>query len=198
MNRSMTSRAGIFLALTALAGCYAQVEDTDVSFVQSRVCGPTTNCPGGNAPLTLISNFIPTFTIDLGDSGVLTSSQSSQGPITFTGSMLLNQAIVTMTTANADFSGIRTVDLRAAIGTDNCAQLSATCKSIASYDFARDGAATQKLILKGSGANLLDFASGPKNSIKLTAKATGNAPAAATWNADAELNLAIKARGTFP
>jgi hypothetical protein len=198
MNRSMISRASIFLALTALAGCYAQVEDTDVSYTQTQVCG-TTNCPGGNAPLTLISNFIPTFTIALGDSGVLTSSQSSQGPITFTGSVILNQAIVTMTTpANGDFSGIRTVDLRAAIGTDNCAQLSATCKSIASYDFARDGAATQKLVLKGAGANLLDFASGTNHQIKLSAKATGNAPAAPTWNADAELDMAIKARGTFP
>jgi hypothetical protein len=198
MNHSMTSRASIFLALTALAGCYAQVEDTDVSFSQTRVCG-TTNCPGGNAPLTLTSNFIPAFTIELGNSGVLTSSQSSQGPITFNGSMLLNQAIVTMTTPpNGDFSGVRTVDLRAAIGTDNCAQLSATCKSIASYDFTRDGAATQKLVLKGSGANLLDFASGPKNQIKLSAKATGNAPAAPTWNADAELNMSIKARGSFP
>ncbi|HXN42038.1 MAG TPA: hypothetical protein VN918_09635 [Myxococcaceae bacterium] len=197
MNRSMISRASI-LALTALAGCYAQVEDTNVSYSQTRVCGAATNCPGGNAPLTLISNFIPSFTISLGDSGVLTSSQSSQGPITFNGSVILNEAIVTMTTANADFSGIRTVDLRAAIGTDNCAQLSATCKSVASYDFARDGAANQKLILKGSGANLLDFASGTNHDVKLSAKATGNAPATATWNADAELSLSIKARGTFP
>jgi hypothetical protein len=198
MNHSMTSRACIFLALTALSGCYAQVEDTDVSFVQTRVCG-NTNCPGGNAPLTLTSNFIPAFTLELGDSGVLTSSQSKQGPITFNGSILLIQAIVTMTTPpNADFSGVRTVDLRAAIGTDNCAQLSPTCKSIASYDFARDGAATQKLVLKGVGANLLDFASGPNHQIKLSAKATGNAPAAPAWNADAELNMSIKARGTFP
>jgi len=197
MNRSTTGRAIISLALTALAGCYAQVEDPDVSYSQTRVCG-SSNCPGGNAPLTLVSNFIPSFTIALGDSGVLTSSQSSQGPITFNGSVILSQATVTMTTANADFSGIRTVDLRAAIGTDNCAQLSATCKSIASYDFARDGAATQKLILKGVGANLLDFATGPNHEIKLSARATGNAPAAATWNADAELHLAIKARGTFP
>jgi len=197
MNRSTTGRAIISLALTALAGCYAQVEDPDVSYSQTRVRG-SSNCPGGNAPLTLVSNFIPSFTIALGDSGVLTSSQSSQGPITFNGSVILSQATVTMTTANADFSGIRTVDLRAAIGTDNCAQLSATCKSIASYDFARDGAATQKLILKGVGANLLDFATGPNHEIKLSARATGNAPAAATWNADAELHLAIKARGTFP
>ena len=192
------SKSGIYLVWAALTGCYAQVEDNDVSYTQTSVCGTPPTCPANNAPLTFSSNFIGPLTLDLGNSGLLTNSQSKQGPITFQGSLLLNQAVVTMTVPdNGDFSGLRMVDARAAIGTDNCVQVSMNCVSLASYDFARDGAAQKRLVLKGSGANLLDIA-GPSKKLTVYVRATGNAPAAPAWNGDLELNLAISSRGSFP
>jgi hypothetical protein len=191
-------RALILLCLTALSGCYAEIEDSDVSFTETNVCG-TGNCTGNGAMLTLSSVFIPPVNVNLGDAGVFTSSHSKQGPITFDGSLVINKATVTLTTPQTgDFSGIRSVDLRASLNGNNCAQISDNCKSIATYDFTRDGPVTRTLVIKGTGANLLDFASGNSKTITVLAKATGNAPAPLTWNADIDMNTAIKARGSFP
>ena len=189
--------SGILLALTTLAGCYAQIEDTDVSYVQSNVCGTPSTCLANNASLTLDSDFVPPITVNLGDSGLLTSSQSQQGPINFNGNLTLNQAVLTMTTAG-NFNGVRSIDLRAALGDDDtCAALSANCKSIATYDSARDGTANQMLVVKGAGVKLLDLASG-RHQLTIVARATGNAPSVPTWNGDLELNMSIKTRGSFP
>ncbi len=187
------------LALPLLAGCYAQVEDSSIILTQTQICNTAPGCAGNSTPLTLTSNFIPKILFDLGDSGLLTSSESKQGPLTFDTSFVLNKATVTMTTAS-NFSGVRTVDLRAALstgtGTDPCAVISPTCKSIASYDSTRDGPATQTLVMKGSGVNLLDFQNA-MHQVTIVARATGNAPAAPTWNADLEVDVAIKSRGSF-
>ncbi len=189
--------AGILLALTVLAGCYAQIEDTDVAYVQSDVCGTPSTCLGNNTALTLASDFVPKITVNLGDSGLLTSSQSKQGPLTFNGSLILNQAILTMTTPTAgNFNGIRSIDLRAALGNDTCAALSANCKSIATYDSTRDGTANQMLVVKGSGVNLLDLTDA--HQLTIFARGTGNAPSVPSWNGNLDLNMSIKARGSFP
>ncbi len=192
------SNAAVHVLWAALAGCYAQVEDEDVSYAQASVCGTPSSCAANNAPLTFDSNFIPMITVDVGDSGLLTNSQSKQGPVTFTGSLLLNQTVVTMTTpADGNFNGLSTVDLRAALNNDPCTQVSPNCRSLATFDSARDGVAQKRLVLKGSGANLLEIA-GPSKKLSVYVRATGNAPAAASWNGDLELSLTIKARGSFP
>ncbi len=198
MSLPTMSRSAFYLLLAGLAGCYAQVEDTDVAYLQSGVCDPAPGCPGNNMPLNVASNFTPPVAVDLGNAGLLTSSESKQGPITFNGGLFLNQAVVAMTTPdNGNFNGLRTVDVRAAVGNDNCAQLSATCKSVASYDSSRDGVAQKRLVLRGTGLNLSDLA-GPSRRMTVYVRATGNAPAVPTWNADLELDLAMKARGSFP
>ena len=183
------------LALLLLAGCYAQVEDSSITLNQTQICNTPPGCAGNNTPLTLTSNFIPKITVDLGDNGLLTSSESKQGGVTFETSFVLNKATVTMTTAS-NFSGVKTVDLRAALGADTCTAISANCKSIASYDSTRDGPATQTLVMIGSGVNLLDFQNA-MHQVTIWARGTGNAPAAPTWNADLEVDVAIKSRGTF-
>ncbi len=199
MSLPTMSRSTIYLLLVALGGCYAQLEDTDVAYVRSSICGPAPGCVGNNIPINPASNFTPPIEFDLGNAGLLTNSVSKQGPITFHGGVLLNQAVVAMTTPDSgNFNGLRTVEVRAAAsGNTNCAQISSTCKSLAIYDSSRDGVAQKSLVLKGNAVNLSDLA-GPSNRLSVYVRATGNAPAVATWNADLELDLAIKARGDFP
>jgi len=196
---AIVPRAWILLASTALAGCYAEIEDGSVSYRQTNVCGTPSVCTGNGMPLSLSSVFIPPVNVNLGDSGVLTSSESKQGPITFNGSLILNKVTITVTTPQTgDFSGITSVDLRAALNGNNCAQIGDNCKSVASYDSTRDGPATRTLVINGVGANLLDFASGNNKTVRIIPKATGNAPAPVSWNGDIDMNTAIKARGSFP
>jgi hypothetical protein len=191
-------KLGIGAGLIVLSGCYVQFEDTDVSYRKESVCGTPSSCPSHSQALTFASHFMPMVPVELGNSGLLTNSESKQGPVTFNGSMLVNQLVLTMTTpADGSFSGLRAVELRAAIGKDTCAQLSATCPSLASYDSARDGVADKKLVLKGSGANLLDIA-GPEKRLALLMRAVGNAPASPSWNGDLELSVLVKSRGGFP
>jgi hypothetical protein len=198
-KNGIVHRAWILLASTALAGCYAEIEDSNVSFTETNVCGTPSACTGNGTTLTLGSVFIPAVNVKLGDAGMFTSSQSKQGPITFDGSLILNKVTVTVTTPQTgDFSGITSVDLRAALNNDNCSQISPNCKSVASYDSTRDGPATRTLVIKGVGANLLDFASGTNKTITIIPKATGNAPVPVSWNGDIDMNTAIKARGSFP
>ncbi len=193
-----TMKACLHVFWVALAGCYAQVEDTDVAYLQSNVCGTPPTCPGNNTALNFGTVLVPPFATDLGNAGLLTSSESKQGPLTFRGGMLLNQTVVTMTTpADGNFNGLRTVDLRAAVGNDNCAQLSATCRSVGSFDSGRDGVAQQRLVLRGTNVNLLEIA-GPSKRLTIYVRATGNAPTPPTWNADLELDLAISTRASFP
>jgi hypothetical protein len=187
---------GTIAAAAVLSGCYAQVEDNDVSYSLSNVCGTGSGCSGNGAPLTLTSNFVPAVSINLGDSGLLTRGVSREGPLTFNGSLVLYQATLAMTTSG-NFSGVSTVELRAAIANDSCAALSPTCKAIATYDAARDGPATDKLILKGSDVNLLDVTGGT-SVLNMLGRGTGNAPAVARWNASLELGMRIKSRATFP
>ena len=200
-KNAIVPQAWILLASTAFVGCYAEIEDSSVSYRQTDVCGTPSACTGNGAPLTLDSVFIPAVNVNLGDSGVLTSSESKQGPITFNGSLILNKVTITITVTTpqtADFSGITSVDLRAALNGNNCAQIGDNCKSVASYDSTRDGPATRTLVINGVGANLLDFASGNNKTVRIIPKATGNAPAPVSWNGDIDMNTAIKARGSFP
>jgi len=198
MSLPTMSRTAIYLLLVALGGCYAQLEDTDVAYVQSSICGPAQGCVGNNILINPGSNFTPPIPFDLGSAGLLTNSVSKQGPITFHGGVLLNQAVVVMTTPDSgNFNGLRTVEVLAAVGNDNCAQVSPKCNSLAIYDSTRDGVAQRRLVLKGNGVNLSDLA-GPSGRLSVYVRAAGNAPAVPTWNADLELDLAIKARGGFP
>ena len=199
-KNAIVQKAWILLASTALAGCYAEIEDSSVSYSQTNVCGTPSACTGNGVTLSLGSVFIPAVNVNLGDSGVLTSSESKQGPITFNGSLILNKVTITVKTPETgDFSGIRSVDLRAALNNDNCSQISPNCKSVASYDSTRDGPATRTLVINGVGANLLDFASGNNKTVTIITKATGNAPASpVSWNGKIDMNTAIKARGSFP
>jgi hypothetical protein len=195
MKNPISVACGIFLALTVLTGCYAQVEDTSIVLARSQICGTPPTCVGSNTPISLTSDFIPRMQIDLGHSGLLTSAQSKQGPLTFETSFILNKATISMTSAS-DFSGVKTLDFRAVLGNDNCAIISATCQSIATYDSARDGPAGSTLVVKGSDVNLLDFQNA-NNQVTVVGRGTGNAPAAPTWQADVEMDIAIKGRGSF-
>ena len=69
-------RTLIYFPVAALAACYAQVEDSDVAYLQSNVCGA--GCVGNNTPLTLASNFAPPVSVALGNAGLLTSAESKQ------------------------------------------------------------------------------------------------------------------------
>jgi hypothetical protein len=192
------------LASTLLAGCYAQVQDSSVSLTQTEICGGSSQCIGGGINLGVLSTLIPPVPINLGDSGILTESQSKQGPVTFNGNLTLNQIVLTMdptsVAAGANFSKIQTVQAYAALNGDTCSNPSgnSNCRSIASFDSPTGPPAPgTTLVLTGDpSVNLLDVTNGG-HQLSVVVNAKGNAPAG-TWNASLELDMGISARASFP
>ncbi len=194
--KNVTMRAVcVLLASVALAGCYAQLDDSNVSFTRNDLC-PAPSCPASGLPLNL-ANLVPPFTIDLGDSGVLTSSQSKQGPLTFNGSLALNRAVLAMQNSpGADFNGVTHLELRAVLNNDPACTVASDCKIIASYDAVPGSLPGQTLVLEGSGINLLDIADG-SHQLTLALRASGTAPTA-NFHVSLELDMSMMARASFP
>jgi hypothetical protein len=200
MKKTVTALA-IVLASTAAIGCYVQVEESSASLSQTAICGATSTCIGGGVPLTLVDQFIPPISVPLGNT-LLTRSQSKQGPVTFDGTLTLQQAVFSMdqasVAAHADFSKIQTIDVWAALKNDTCAAPAnnPNCVTIASYNGSP--AAGTSLVLSGDpNVNLLNVMSSG-NQIWVVVRGTGTAPAPPTWNADLDLVIGISARASYP
>jgi len=197
MKNVFSRRLCVIALSTALTGCYAQVEDSSVSFVHSNVgnCSPEdTPCIPGLPPVAALSDLVPHFTVDIGDLGPLTNSQSKQGPVTFNTSLILNQALISMVNSgSASFDGINELQLLAApAGTSTCSP--GTCVLVAQY--TRDAVGVTQLALAGHGANLLDIM-GQTHQLEVFLKFTGTPPTV-NWNASLDLDLAIKTRANLP
>jgi len=199
----MRNRPIIALFLAPLLGCFAQLENPSITMTHSLCTGGSNCIPGGpGVPLSVIqiggSN---SFTIGFGDQPLLKPS-NSLGPATMNSSLLLNDAAFQMTTTGADFSQVQTVNLMAAInppnpaGSDPCATPS-NCVAIASYNQSTDGVATQRLVLRGNGSDLLTYINATTHDLIIQIQATGFAPNTA-WNADVSMDMAMKSRANFP
>jgi hypothetical protein len=188
------------LASAALTGCYAQIEDGTVSLTHQLCTAGSGNClPGSGVPLAL-ANLVPPFDIDLGDSGVLNHSETTQGPVKFKTVLALNRVVLTTDTIGASFDQVSLVNLVAVLNGDSSCANPSNCPVIARYDVSSDGPAAQTLVLESDGLNLLDVTNGSRT-LSLLVKATGfapNPPVPGTWNASAEFVLSLKSRASYP
>jgi len=191
------------LFLAAQLGCYAQLDNSSITMTHS-LCSGGSNCiPGGpGVPLSVIQiGGQNTFNVPFGDQPLLQHA-NSLGPVSVNSSLLLNDAAFVMKTAGASFSGVDSITLLAALqppatpGADPCATAS-NCVAIASYDKTRDGAADQQLVLKGNGADLLNYINATTHDLIVQIQASGFAPNT-SWNADVAMDMALTARANFP
>lgn len=186
----------VLLASVTLTGCYVQVEDSNVSLTH-QLCAAGVDClPGGGTDLVL-GDLIPPFNVDLGDSGILNNSETTEGPIKFKTELMLNQMVVTTPTTGASFDQVAVAYLQAVLNGDTGCVTPSNCVTIAGYDASTDGPADQIVVFKSSGVNLLDVTDG-SHTLSLMVKANGRTPAPATWTASAEFGLSLKSRASYP
>src|SRR5882672_7380441 len=199
-----SSKVPALLAALLVAGCFAQLEDQSVT-VTRPLCNGAPCVPGGGANLNaaLQASGYNTFKISFGDQPLLTSS-TSVGPATVTTSLLLNQAQFNMTTAGGNFQQVKSFTLLAAPAMssggnpDPCAPPAPTCPTLATYTQATDGTANQTLVLKGTGADLIPLINATTHELIIEITATGQAPSPAVWDANASMDMALKARANLP
>ena len=197
-----SSRVPALLA-ALLTGCFAQLEDQSV-IVSRPLCNGAPCVPGGSGVdlnAALKASGYNTIKLSFGDQPLLNSS-TSIGPATVTTSLLLNQGQFAMKTAG-DFSQVQSLTLLAAPrmsngGDDPCAGATPTCPTLAAYSKATDGTATQTLVLKGTGVDLLPLINATTHDLIIEITATGQAPSQALWDADASIDMAMKARANIP
>jgi hypothetical protein len=188
--------------LIPMLGCYAQLENPSI-LLTHNLCGGTTNCMPGGAMLGLLQvSGQNTFNVDFGNQPLLKPT-SDLGPTTLKTAIALNSAEFDLQPqAGADFSGVNSVSLLAAInppgtpGGDPCATAS-NCTVIADFDKTRDGAANQKLVLRSKGIDLINLINQTNHQLMLEIQATGNGPGT-NWNADVSMDIAVTSRANFP
>ena len=199
-----SSKVPALLAALLVAGCFAQLEDQSVT-VSRPLCNGAPCVPGGGANLNaaLQASGYNTFKISFGDQPLLASS-TSVGPATVTTSLLLNQAQFNMTTAGGNFQQVTSFTLlrapRMSVGSgdDPCAGATPACPTLAVYTQATDGTANQTLLLKGNGTDLIPLINATTHELIIEITATGQAPSPALWDADASIDMALKARANIP
>ena len=205
MNR-INPTLPVFLALL-LGGCFAQIEDSSVSLTQPLCPTATSNCiPGAGQPLSVIrANGTNTVTIPLGDQNFF-KPETSLGPTKLVSKLVLNQATLDMLTAGSDFSGVTEMTILSAPrestgpSDDPCAPGSPPCTVLASY-LQTGPPAGQQLILKGAGADVISLIDQTKHQLVIQVRGKGSAPgsiASPLWNANLTVDMALKARVTFP
>jgi hypothetical protein len=188
----------ISLLLLPLLGCFAQIENPDITLTHN-LCGGTTNCMPAALPLGLIQvSGSNTFTLNFGDQPLLKPS-SSLGPATLNTSLIMGGAGVQLQNpASGDFTQVQTIKLLIApTSSTDCSAAGSNCTLLADYDRARDGTANQSITLTGHAVDLIQYISTTTHSVELQLQATGTGPNNA-WNADVSMDMALKARANFP
>lgn len=202
----MTRYIASMVAIFTVGGCYAELEDKSVTITRAMpICdanAPSCAFEGISAvlqvPTPIAAAGATDFTLDLGDEDVL-KAERKLGPVELKGNLKLNRAVLVATTPGASFSGVQRLDLvqlpfsGVSSSFDPCATLGA-CRSVATYDRDQDDPADDKLVLRGTGANLLELAG---SQVTLRFVARGVLPTAA-WNADLSLETEYKARASYP
>jgi hypothetical protein len=195
----MQNLKAISLLLLPLLGCFAQLENPDVSLTHN-LCGGTTNCMPGAMPLGLIQiSGQNTFSVDFGDQPLLKPS-SELGPATLNTSLILNGgAMQLQNAASGNFNNVNTISLYAApSSTTDCTASGSGCTLLADFDKARDGTANQTITLKGRNVDLVNYISTASHTLELQFTATGSSGPASAWNADVSMDMALKSRANFP
>jgi hypothetical protein len=191
------------LLAALLTGCFAQLEDRSVT-ISRPLCSGAPCVPGGSGVdlnTALRASGYNTVRLSFGDQPLLKSS-TSVGPATLSTSLVLNHAQFAMKTAG-DFSQVQSLTLLAAKamssgGNDPCLGATPACPTLATYTQATDGIATQTLVLKGTGIDLIPLIDPTTHDLIIEIRATGNAPGTAVWDADASMDMYFKSRANIP
>ena len=194
----MRNLKAISLLLLPLFGCFAQIENPDITLTHN-LCGGSTNCMPGALPLGLVQiSGQNTFTLNFGDQPLLQPS-SSVGPATLNTSLIVGGAGVQLqNSASGDFNSVTKLSLLVApTSTTDCSANGSNCTLVADYDQPRDGVADQTIVLRGYGVDLIKYISTTSHSLQLQLQAAGQGPRSA-WNADVSMDMALKARANFP
>jgi len=194
----MRNLKAISLLLLPLFGCFAQIENPDITLTHN-LCGGSTNCMPGALPLGLVQiSGQNTFTLNFGDQPLLQPS-SSVGPATLNTSLIVGGAGVQLqNSASGDFKSVAKLSLLVApTSTTDCSANGSNCTLVADYDQTRDGVADQTIVLRGYGVDLIKYISTTSHSLQLQLQASGQGPGGA-WNADVSMDMALKVRANFP
>src|SRR6266478_6727790 len=189
----MRNLKAISLLLLPLFGCFAQIENPDITLTHN-LCGGSTNCMPGALPLGLVQiSGQNTFTLNFGDQPLLQPS-SSLGPATLNTSLIVGGAGVRLqNSASGNFLNVQKISILAApTATTDCSATGSNCTLLADYDQTRDGPADQSIVLKGHNVDLISYISTTSHSVQLQFQATGTGPGSA-WNADVSMDMALKA-----
>jgi|SRR6266478_2758797 len=195
----MRNLKAISLLLLPLFGCFAQLENPDVTLTHN-LCGGTTNCMPGNIPPGLIQiSGQNTFTVNFGDQPLLKPS-SNIGPATLNTSLILSGgAIQLQNSASGNFNNIDTITLYAApSATTDCTATGSGCTVLADFNKTRDGVANQTITLRGQNVDLISYISTTSHTLDLQFTASGGNGPANPWNADVSMDMAMKSRANFP
>src|SRR2546425_12357986 len=150
----MRNLKAISLLLLPLFGCFAQIENPDITLTHN-LCGGTTNCMPGALPLGLIQiSGQNTFTVNFGDQPLLQPS-SSLGPATLNTSLILNGAGVRLqSSAGGDFKNVAAIRLLPGpAATTDCSASGSNCTLLADYDRNRADTADQSIDRKSTRLN---------------------------------------------
>ncbi len=193
----MRDLKAISLLLLPLLGCYAQIENPDVS-VSHNLCGGTTACMPAALPLSLIQiSGQNTFTLDFGNQPLFSPS-TSLGPSTLNDSLVaLGAGVQLQAAAGNDFKNVATISLLSApTASTDCRTTGSNCTVLADFDSTRDGQADQSLVLKGKGVDLLTLISAT-HTLNLQLQASGTGPTN-PWNATVSMDMSLTARASLP
>ena len=193
----MRDLKAVSLLLLPLLGCYAQIENPDIS-ISHNLCGGTTTCMPAALPLGLIQiSGQNTFTLDFGNQPLLSPS-SSLGPSTLNNSLIASGAGVQLQSAPGnDFKNVAAISLLSApTATTDCRTTGSNCTVLADFDSARDGAADQTITLHGKSVDLLKLISAT-HTLNLQLQASGTGPGN-PWNATVSMDMSLTSRANLP
>ena len=202
----MRKRLALLVAL-ALAGCYAQLEEPSVSVTRPICDAATPNCiVGAGLPLdTIQASGRNTFKIPLGNQDLF-KPETALGPTKLTSHLILNQAVLVMTTDGVDFNGFIEAQVlsapQEATSTipDPCAAPT-VCRVLAKFDRQTQGPADRRLVLKGTGTDLIPLIDQVNHQVIIEIHVKGTAPGSAAipqWGADITIDMGLSARANYP
>jgi hypothetical protein len=192
-NSPIRMLLAVAVTLSACDGNLLYGRADEPSIVFSQPLGQTV--PGDPTQTQIvIPQGIVSFTFDVPDVPLAGGSKSTtEGPLTVTTSMRLNQASVIMTTTGGDFNGLDQVTMTVQSG--------ANSTTLATY--TKDPAhlpGTTLVLQPAANVELLDYlAANPSggNTVTISISGTGKLPAS-NWTADIDLDLHIKATAGWP
>jgi len=182
----MGTRALAAVSAALLAACgqpllYAEIDAPSVAVTQALPALP------GSPPVDAPATALPPDGLDLPLGDIDLGAEGEHSRITLNGAtlQLVNPA------AGTSFSGVRAAELQ--LLTDPGGNQPAVV--LASYDRARDGVASERLVLRAAAeVDLLPYLSAQRVRVQVVVAGTPPGPLGSTWSSDLTVDLHVLAR----